>query len=925
MKKHEPTLQLALEWSQALRRKFNLEPNFSKWLFEQYKTNITQTQLTEWAKELGIIQLIANKMYHTRCLEQLKLALRLLRDRVFYIQYLRETTGLSKPAETGRIVSDLAHYCVQFTYQFLYDKLSATHGHPICPTTGQPLDMLLVAMGKWGGYELNVSSDLDFIVLYEHEGQTQGARSLSYHEFFTRLTQQLSSVLSQPTAQGIVFRTDLRLRPDGNTGPLVWNLDGLHKYFIQQGREWERYAWIKARLVTLRTNSPSQQAKQKFEQICQPFVYRKYFDFGTLEPLRQLREQIRNDWHRTVHTRAALDESLNIKIGEGSIREVEFIVQLNQLIRGGQSPSLQTQNLHKAIEAQENAQLISHVLAEQLRLAYNFLRQIEHLLQFKDDTQTHLLPAQPKQFELLGALLGLSAKEFEQQLTVHRALISRTFRNAFRIAGMPKNKALTQRPNKSNTEYAAIKNTTHKNDAIQTYWKKLKNQFFLSQKAQRLTTYNKKRLEELADNIEMALVKDVLPLRTIPRIWHLIDKIALRSAYISLLLEYPATLTRLNKILAASPWAAHYLTQYPLVLNRLIYWEQLMQPIDFQTINQQLYSDLQACRLANQDFDIEKQMNLMRDVQHQIIFQLLAQDLEGNFSVESLADQLSALADYMLKHTLNCTWQLIKNNQKNLPKQPHFAVIAYGKLGAKELGYASDLDLVFLYDEKNKHATRHYVRLARRMISWLSALTSSGRLYEVDMRLRPDGNAGLIAISFDSFANYQKRKAWMWEHQALTRARFVTGNAQLGARFEKLRLQILCQPRDKHHLKNEIIKMRQKIAKAHPNTTDLFDIKHDHGGMVDVEFITQFLVLAYSARHAALKKNLGNTALLKKAAKYHLIPKELALPTIESYRFYRRKQHQLRLQDKPFARIPTQKTRPYQQAVLDLWRHIFEN
>lgn len=941
--------QAALRWSPALRRKTTVDNQFLAWLQQHAHRTINAAQLQSWFQELKEMQPHDEKL---NALDELKRILRLLRDRVFFLQYLREVGHAADPMETARIMSHLATFCVQQSYQFIFQQFAQQHGAPVHPKTGEPLDLLLVAMGKWGGGELNVSSDIDFVVLYEYDGNTAGPRPLSHQEFYTRLTQRLLSVLSENTADGIVFRTDLRLRPDGDAGPLVWSLDGLHRYFLQQGREWERYAWIKAQPVYLRQTTYLRRAYERLESIRQPFVYRKYFDFNTLLPLRQLRDQIRKDWHQTVRRRSRLQEAQNIKIGEGGIREVEFVVQLNQLIRGGHSPSLQGANLELALKAQVQAQLLPAELAQQLWQAYLFLRQIEHLLQYAEDQQTHLLPQSEEALADIAHLMGYELNEFEKQLATHRQRISKAFKNAFRLAGLPsRNKdqaapPLPKTPQTPHSQPAANTSTqayppavsslpvgsedatlSSQEDAqhIQQEWLQLEAQFLRSQKARRLSPYHLERLKLLSQNFLITLQQDPYERELLPRIWRLLEQIAFRTVYVSLLLEYPETLERLCKIFSASPWAAQYLIQYPLVLNRLIEWEQLMQPIALKRIAQQLDQDLDACLLPNGQIDAEQQMNLMRDVQHQLVFQLLAQDLEGLFTVESLADQLSAVADLMLKQALRRTWLLVCERQPQLPAIPHFAIIAYGKLGGKELGYASDLDLVFLYQDQDKQMVEFYVRLARRLISWLSTLTSSGRLYDIDIRLRPDGEAGLIAVSMEAFAHYQKTKAWTWEHQAITRARFVAGDVDIGGQFERLRRNILKQHRNAATLKKHILAIRHKIAAGHPNTSPLFDIKHDRGGMVDVEFITQFLILRFSRKWPKLTQNLGNIALLHIAAQVGLLPLSLTQPAINSYRYYRRRQHELRLQGQSFARIEPQQALPHRKAVLDLWRYLFEN
>ncbi len=389
---------------------------------------------------------------------------------------------------------------------------------------------------------------------------------------------------------------------------------------------------------------------------------------------------------------------------------------------------------------------------------------------------------------------------------------------------------------------------------------------------------------------------------------------------LALLAEYPETLARVARIVQASPWASEYLTRYPLLLDSLIEWRSLMQAPDFPALAEQLRSDLDACLLPDGQPDVEQQMNLMRDVQHQVTFQLLAQDLENVISVEGLADHLSALADLMLAEAIHRVWpQVLPRERRADPGEPRFAIIAYGKLGGKEIGYASDLDLVFLYDDPDQEAGERYAKLGRRVASWLSTLTSSGRLYEIDLRLRPDGDAGLLALPIDAFEHYQLTQAWPWEHQALTRARFVAGDAAIGARFEDIRRRILLLPRDPEALRREVLAMRDKISQGHPNRSGDFDLKHDRGGMVDIEFITQFLVLSQSGAHPELLDNLGNIALLGLAARAGLIPGTLAADVADAYRVFRRRQHALRLQGADKARVPQTEFALERRTVKELW------
>lgn len=916
-------LKSAQQWSGALRRTLMAKPEFGEQLLHYAKRPVDTEQIDQWLREL------LNR-YPDNDIASCKRILRLLRERVFYTLFIRDLQEAAPLHEVVSAMSYLADLAMAHAYATAMAYLAERHGPPRHPVTGTTQPLLILAMGKWGGYELNVSSDIDFIALYEHEGETDGRRKISYHEFYNRLVQHIHSILSDITEHGQVFRCDLRLRPDGDAGPLAWSFAAVENYLVLQGREWERYAWLKARplsLAKLLPHTPNiaylndKGSHETFEQLRTPFVYRKYFDFDALAALRNLRERIRDDWQQKAFARNATDTRLNIKLGDGGIREIEFVVQLNQLIRGGRLPSLQQENLLLAIDAQSQAGVLDPNVATKLKSAYRFLRRTEHLLQYKEDTQTHLLPADERDRDALANALGLTLQTFDESLQQHRSFVHDSFKNAFRIAGLGEEQPPT------NTEPLAS-TTTHApehDDEFQRYATEQFDLLLTSHRLRHLPRQSRERLERLLPLManEAAQCDDAE--ETLRRLLNVVENISQRSAYVALLAEYPETLKRLTTIVAASPWVAQYLARYPLVLDSLIEWQSLMQELDFDAIKEQLSRELDACQLPNGAPDVEQQMNLMRNVQHQITFQLIAQDLSGLHSVEELADSLSALADLMLEETIRRTWPLAQpkghDSQKALPP-PRFAVIAYGKLGGKELGYASDLDLVFLYDDSNNDAVEQYVRLGRRMISWLSTLTSSGRLYEVDMRLRPDGDAGLIAVSIDGFEQYQSSKAWSWEHQAITRARFVAGDVSIGARFEELRRTLLLRPRDPEQLRQDIRLMRERISAGHPNHSDLFDLKHDQGGMVDIEFITQFLVLAHAHTHPILLNNLGNIALLGLAANAKLIDVSLSEQVVAAYRHYRKRQHSLRLQAQTWARVPPEQHEADRNAVRQLWEVV---
>lgn len=830
--------------------------------------------------------------------------LRQLRQRVFYTLMVRDLAGTASLREVVTAMSLLADRAIGHAYRSAVNNLALAHGIPRCPRTNLPQEMLIIGMGKLGGRELNVSSDIDLIMLYSADGQTDGPQPISHQEFYNQVIRHMITLLADYDAFGQVFRCDLRLRPDGDAGPLAWSLPALEKYFIQQGREWERYAWIKARVLPCQAfvHSQSRSDIEKFESLRQPFVYRRYLDFDALAALRQLRERIRENWERRARSRRQLDKAHNIKLGDGGIREIEFIIQLTQLIRGGQLPSLQQRSLHAALYKQHKAGLLPRTTADKLEAAYFFLRRLEHVLQYREDEQTHMLPQDDSSRQALASALGLQHQAFEDQLAAHRLFVSQTFQTAFRMAGLES--ATT--PSKTPSDVAE--------EASPADW-------LDHPRLRSLPAYSQSRLQAMAPAIAAAAQRQTDPETTLTRLRDLIIQIAPRSAYLALLDEYPDTLERVAGLVSASPWAAEYLQRHPLLLDSLLAWNTLMVPPDFDELTAQLQAELDASVLPNGEPDVEQQMNLMRDMQHQVTFRLLAQDLAGQLSVETLADYLSELADRLLQETIMRVWPLVSRHS-NHPALPRFAIIGYGKLGGKELGYASDLDLVFLYDDQELNDSECYTRLGRRVSSWLSTLTSSGRLYDVDLRLRPDGDAGLLAVTIRAFEHYQLEQAWTWEHQAITRARHVAGDTEIGARFDKVRETILLRQRDPDALREDIFTMRERMLAGHPNPTSDFDIKHDRGGMVDVEFMIQYLILLHARHHPVLLENLGNIALLQHAASLRLIPADLAQQVAAVYRAYRKRQHGLRLQGAQRARVPPAEFEQARQHVLALWQYV---
>jgi glutamate-ammonia-ligase adenylyltransferase len=782
--------------------------------------------------------------------DRLKPALRELRERVLLRVMARDLAGRADVAEVCGTMSDLAEVA-------LGAGLAAL---------GVP-ELAVIGMGKLGGRELNVSSDIDLV--FVHPG------GLDDEARYERAGRALIRLLSETTAEGYVFRVDMRLRPYGDSGPLACSLGFLENYFVTQGREWERYAWIKARCL-----SGDAAFRDEIAKVAKPFVFRKYLDYGTLSAMRTLHAEVRRDVARR-------ELAEHVKLGPGGIREVEFVAQALQLIRGGRDPELQARPTLQVLGLLAARNMLPAEAAQELSAAYLFLRNVEHRLQYLDDAQRHDLPADDADRGRIAEMSGFATwGEFYAALGRHRDAVARHFDAVF-----------------AEKEAVAEPWPDHPRAAA----------FRASQRYAALSADSKRRLDALLPALARAARATPDAQATLARGMDLVEAIASRASYVALLAERPEALERVVRIIGASGWAAEYVARHPLLLDELLDDRVLYAPPDFAALEKGIVAQLDAT-----DGDTERRMNVLREAHQAQVFRLLAQDLAGRLTVERLADHLSALADLMLELTLRAVWRDVKKDPAAAP--PPFAVISYGKLGGKELGYASDLDIIFLFDGVEEAS---YGRLGTRMVSWLSSPTASGILFETDLALRPSGSKGLLVQSIDGFERYQDEDAWTWEHQALTRARFSAGDKAVGARFEAIRERILTKKRDLGALAKDVLQMRERIAAAHPNDSGLFDVKHERGGMIDIEFAVQYLVLAHAHRFPDLTKNLGNIALLKMAADVGLIADDVAEKAREAYREYRRIQHRLRLDGAPFARIRAESVEAHAKAVLALQESVF--
>ncbi|WP_332878184.1 bifunctional [glutamate--ammonia ligase]-adenylyl-L-tyrosine phosphorylase/[glutamate--ammonia-ligase] adenylyltransferase [Massilia sp. S19_KUP03_FR1] len=850
--------------------------------------------------------------------------MRRLRNALIATLIERDLAGRADLDEVVSAMTRFADFAITRHLNVLMAEQVALHGMPIGEESGRPQHMMVLAMGKQGGGELNVSSDIDLIFVYPEQGDTQagpGQKSLSNHEFFVRLGRKLIGALSEVTQDGFTFRVDMALRPNGASGPLAASLAMVEEYLIVQGREWERYAWVKARAV-----SGDAQDIAALEAIVRPFVFRRYLDFGVIDAIRGMHAQVRAEVER--QERLHPDRSNNVKLGRGGIREIEFLAQVFQLIRGGRDAPLRERSTRATLHLLGERALMPPDAVDGLLAAYSFLRNLEHRLQYVDDAQTHTVPAGAAEREVLARMMGLpDAAALLAALDATRAYVAGQFDQMF------SDKGNTDPADLPSMDVAADGADHDSRDIVAERLAALGFDDPQAGAARLVSTWQAPRLQSLGDASRtrlLGLINQALPLiatvtaeahigsqaATLGRLLDFFEAIARRSAYLALLTEYPHTLERVIRMMHASGWAATFLTRHPILLDELMDDRNSAMP-DFPALGAALTVELDAAA-----GDTERQLDILRETHHAALFRLLALDLAGELTVERLADHLSALADAIVAATIQAAWNTIATRHREVPR---FAVIAYGKLGGKELGYVSDLDVIFLFDDDDQDAPANYAKLAQRFITWMTAHTPAGILFDIDTALRPDGASGMLVSSVGAFARYQTSSAWLWEHQALTRARFCAGDAAIGAQFEAIREQVLRIDRSARStaLATEVVAMRRRMRDAHVNHTTLFDLKHDAGGMIDVEFITQYLVLRHAATYPQLTTNVGNIALLTRFAELGLIDAPLAADAATAYRTMRRLQHQMRLQGQDNARVAPGLVEMHAANVVKLWGEIF--
>ena len=812
----------------------------------------------------------------------------------------RDLAGAASLDEVCTTMTGLAEWATGRALHGAAQELAARHGRPL-DAHGHTQDLLAIGMGKAGGNELNVSSDLDLVFVFRDEGESEGvdgAGRIASSEWMHRLARRTIELLAEYTADGFVFRVDTRLRPNGDSGPLVVPLGMLEQYFYAQGREWERLAWLKGRVIAdsgLAGAAARADDEASLGQIVTPFVFRRYMDYEAFAALRDLHATIRGE----VARRATRDPgALDVKLGRGGIREIEFTAQLFQVVRGGRDPALRSRSTLATLDTLAERGLLPADEVESLKDAYRLLRRTEHALQYREDAQTHRLPVDAADREQVAAMLRMPRNEFDAAISAATEQVARIFDRLL----------APDDAGDAGARDAAV-NEGDLDAEVRRRFEAFRNG----------PRYAAARAETRAA-IERLLATAVQR-RTgnagLVRLVDLLDTVCRRPAYVALLGKYPEAFGRVLGILDWAKWPADYLMQHPVVLDELLDG-QLLDQTDYLAWSRQLRERVDAARHDGQP-DVERQMDIVREAHHAQVFRLMAQDLAGRLTVERVSDHLSELADRVLDLAIELVWATLRLRFRDPPR---FAAIAYGRLGGKELGYTSDLDLVFLYDDDDERAPEAYAQLAQRLSGWLSSRTAAGLLFEIDLRLRPNGAAGLLVSKLGAFETYQRESAWVWEHQALTRARFSAGDRAIGERFEAIRRQALSRRRDPAQLRDEVIAMRRKMHEGHPNRSELFDLKHDRGGMVDIEFLVQFLVLGHACDHPPLLDNAGNIALLGRAAGFGLIDDVLAARTADAYRRYRKLQHQLKLDDAAYARVDAATVAAEREVVMALWTTV---
>ncbi|MBE4588767.1 bifunctional [glutamate--ammonia ligase]-adenylyl-L-tyrosine phosphorylase/[glutamate--ammonia-ligase] adenylyltransferase [Vibrio navarrensis] len=849
--------------------------------------------------------------------------LRQFRNReMVYIAWKDFSQSWSLQASLSHL-SQLAEAMIFETYQWQYALCCQEWGTPT-NAAGEEQPMLIIGMGKLGGGELNFSSDIDLIFTYPENGETQGARrSIANAQFFTRLGQRIIKALDQQTFDGFCYRVDMRLRPFGESGPLVMSFAALEDYYQEQGRDWERYAMIKARVMG-REMYPQY---QELRQMLRPFVFRRYIDFSAIQSLRRMKSMISSEVRRRGLTN-------NIKLGAGGIREIEFIAQVFQLIRGGREPSLRKRGLLSTLEAIAQLQLLTQEEVSSLTVAYQFLRRLENLLQAMADKQTQTLPeSELEQLALATAMGYADWQSLLLEVNQHMAAVHQVFET---LIGDDEEEVSPVA-----NHFSELWDMAHNPEVIEQI---LQNDLSLDAPgavAQQVIQFKadlaKKTLGPRGRDVLNHLMPKVFSAAFahpeaqfgLPRVFFLLHSIVTRTTYLELLDEHPAALTQLVRLCTASPMISQQLARYPILLDELIDPQQLYNPIPLESYRTELRDFL--ARIPEED--MEQQMEALRQFKQICILRIAAADIAGVLPVMKVSDHLTYLAEAIVEAVVHQAWQQVaeKYGEPTHLKERNgkgFAVVGYGKVGGWELGYNSDLDVVFLHDcptnvytdgKKEIDGRQFYLRLAQRIIHIFSTRTASGILYEVDTRLRPSGASGLLVCPVDAFDEYQRQEAWTWEHQALVRARMIYGDDELASEFARVRHEVLALPRDESQLKKEVAEMRVKMRDhLGGKKADRFMLKQDQGGITDIEFLAQYLVLNFSASKPKMTRWSDNVRIFETSIAQGVMDESQALALTQAYTRMRDEIHKRNLLNLD-ADVALDKFTAERQVVMDAW------
>ncbi len=877
-----------------------------------------QQRLTEtWYEHASRVQDLTSLMYELRHYRQFHLTRILWRD----------VLKLDSFAEHLHALYHLADKVLEVASAILYDWLKNEWGEPQ-NEQGERQYFTIIALGKLGGRELNFSSDIDLMFTYPQTGFTVGkSRSIANEQFFNKLGQQLIKVLAEITTEGFVFRVDMRLRPHGQSGSLVLNYAALENYYQYQGRDWERYALIKARVVL-----PGKDDAEKLIALLQPFVYRRYLDYGAFSALREMKDLVNSEVKKR-------NKEHDLKLGRGGIRQIEFLVQAIQLIRGGREPQFREQNLLKAMALIAQAHYISETEYRQLREAYIFLRQTEHRIQMIHDEQIHAIPKSKIDSARLAYMMGFNdEKAFKIALKTHKKNVARQFNAVSSTPHLLTHNVSLSSPSQFKFLWTELEDREsgqgmlHKMgfEEAAAVWEQLRL-FKDSRLIQSLKKQAMQRLDIVMPALLVLLAKEQNALLLLGRMLRLLRSIVRRSAYLALLIEKPQVLKYLINICGASEWVLVQICSYPILLDELLSPPSIMEMTGKENLQKMLRERLQWIA-AN---DLEAQMEHLRQFKLGCFLSLAALELLSAQTID-IARALSDITEVLLEevYQLSLTFMIehyqIKESRAVIASQIPFGIIAYGKLGARELNYASDLDLVFLFDVKNPNfvlqgktmltAAEFSLRLAQRIIHMLNVPTATGVLYEVDVRLRPGGSAGLLVSQLQAYQNYLQSHAWTWEYQALVKARCIVGPEDICARFDICRQEALSLKRDPGQLAKDIQQMRTKMHEHRlPKQTDLKTIP---GGIADIEFIAQFLVLKHAHDHPALLTARGTKALLVLLQENKFLTEETTSTLIEIYQTF-----QMHLRRHILKADPNETVETFSQQraiVQHIWTTLFQ-